>query len=333
MKKRNAFTLIELLVVISIIALLIGILLPALGSARRSAWRTACAANLKSVSMSVALYTGSYDVFPLSYAYGADQTTGDWRLEDQTSGHPNPVNGYIHWSFSLYNGQEGSAGLPEDSFLCPAVTDGGAPRTNPGPDINDWEQGQVNGLGSDLPSVVPMDRQAKRMAYTGNAAIFPRNKLNVTNGRGNRFVRSGEVESSRRGASGVILATEFFDNQDRWTSITSSRRGEMQSHRSLEPFVGVNTGVKVYDEPIIDGISFIYPSTGDILDPKDLGRHEINNQLTRLNAVGRHHSGGKANFAFVDGHVKTMGVKKTIADQLWGDRFYTMTGNNAVGLD
>lgn len=343
---RQGWSLVDLVVVVACIGVLAGGLLPIV--MKRERWVASteeCAAHLQLVIQGLNSRTTDLRTFPVAYAYGAAPTGVPWNIADQIA--PNPANGYVHWSGIL--SADGYV-TSEASYQCPDVPRGGASNANPGPVAANWEAWQTNDLGGGVGTAIPNDRQAKRLAYTANAAIMPRNRFGATGPRVAQIVTPATtvipagVSAGRPAGtdlalphsitqpSNAIAFTEFVVRSDNsWTAL--SINGISKSHRPVTPFLGRTAGIDVFNEPSTVGSipRFRYPTQQEIyVSLGQVPEGAIADPNTELNAVGRHHTGNAANFAFLDGHLETMTVQNSVLQRKWGDKFYSISGDNRI---
>ncbi|MEM9753804.1 MAG: hypothetical protein AAF916_10525, partial [Planctomycetota bacterium] len=219
-----------------------------------------------------------------------------------------------------------SDGSGQGGFQCPEMENGGHPATNPR-DSALLPDGFAPGGGTGV------DLQVDQLAYTANEFLIPRNKFNqnAAGQRNNQLVRGAWVTNPGQ----MILVTEFIDDYD----AIADGAGVSKSHRSINPMNStadagnptgwpVNTrydwqpandyGLKAYDKILADA------NTSETSKP--------------INMVGRHHPGGgtgvgqegNTNFNRADGSGFTTTVLESVKEKQWGERFYSVTGENGI---
>lgn len=135
-RRSHGFTLVELLVVIGVIALLMSMLMPALGRANAAAKRTLCLSNLRSVYSAFSAYSqANRGQVPLGY-----RIVGG-----------NPSKQYNSMVYSATTGKFVQFGLlykaglmtPPAAFFCPSETN---PQSMLNTPTNPWPPGSINGF-------------------------------------------------------------------------------------------------------------------------------------------------------------------------------------------
>jgi prepilin-type N-terminal cleavage/methylation domain-containing protein len=316
---RPGFTLIELLVVISIIAVLIALLLPAVQSAREAARRIQCANNLKQMGIALHAYHDAVEAFPSSFWRRSDNANGvnrhSWMAMILPYTEQTPVYNAINFSVGVrgVGGQTLALGDPNvdgqmnatacmtliKTFICPS---------DPAPDYSTILR-QDAGVG-------PTGNSGPKISYNGswgdnyytdadtNAFSWPNPPFLRGNNYGsggtltgfmNRYGDTTSIRDTTDGTSNTFIVGEvLFESCDwfTWPNPNGTCAGSM---------VPINW--KITDHILIDDSTALDPSTF----------HSSGNWLVGFGFRSAHP--GICQMLFADGRVTA--IKESIDRVTW----------------
>jgi len=191
-RPTRGFTLIELLVVIAIIAVLVGLLLPAVQSARGAARRISCVSNLKQTGIALHNYHGAHETFPPGYVslVRSGQEVGPgwgWGTMILPQLEQTPIANATNFSLAITDpGSATVRTVPLKVYLCPSsVGDGPIRLSDAGGTVlvSDLAAGQYVGSAGQF--------EVDDYAHANNGIFFRNSRIglrDVTDGTGSTLL-------------------------------------------------------------------------------------------------------------------------------------------------